>query len=850
MSAAQQPSGEVTLVFSDIEGSTNLLHELGTETYRDALAEHRRVVREAYARYRGYEVDYEGDAFFYVFSSAPDAVSAVADAMAGLEDGPIRIRVGIHTGEPVLDPPKYVGLDVHFAARVMSSAHGGQVVLSSATASLLDDRELISLGSHRLKDIDEPVRLYQLGDGSFPALKTIANTNLPTPASSFLGREEELHAADRLLQSTRLLTIHGPGGQGKTRFALELATRAREARFTDYADGVFACFLASVRDPSLVLPTIAQTLQVAEQPDESAGDALAAHLRGKKMLLLLDNLEQVLECGVGLSRLLSACPKLTLLVTSRELVRIQGEEPYPLPPLPEAEGVVLFCERSKIEPSETIREIASRLEGLPLAIELAAARTRSLSPPQLLERLSSRLDLLKGFRDTDPRQQTLRATIQWSYDLLGPEERQAFVRLSVFVGGCTLDAAEEVCAADLDALQSLVEKSLLRFTDERFWMLETIREFAAELLAGDERADGVRRRHARFLSSYLAEPQLLGRAEWMLRLESERENLRSALAWALDNDDVETCLTLASEYGWLCMSRGPLAEGLSFLESALARDDGDTSARARAHWGLGTLAWRQGDPELAGRSHQAALEVARRVGDVRLEARSLRALGILAAEELDAERSESLLNEALAAFREIDDRDEVAECQLMLGYGALLRGAYEVARGFIEEALTVTRERGDPRGTMRCVGNLAEISLHQKRFPEALELAREGLVIAHELVDVGSVGGFIAQLAWIGAELGSAERSAVLLGGADALYEATESSLDSMEREQHDRATTTLVRELERGEVDRLTAIGRAMPVDELVVYALECAEAVLTTARSRADVARGAISAPRTRSR
>ena len=297
-----QPSGQVTLVFSDIEGSTRLLEELGTDAYREALAEHRRIVREAYARYSGYEVDYEGDAFFYAFSSAPDAVAAVSAAMAGLEDGLIKIRVGIHTGEPGLDPPKYVGMDVHFAARVMSSAHGGQVVLSAATAEQVE-LGLADLGEHRLKDIEDAVSLYQLGEGSFPPLKTIANTNLPTPASSFLGREEELYEADLLLQATRLLTIAGPGGQGKTRFALELATRARDERFSDYPAGVFACFLSSLRDPSLVLPTLCQTLSVREQPGESALAALASHLQGKKLLLLLDNLEHLLESASALSQL-------------------------------------------------------------------------------------------------------------------------------------------------------------------------------------------------------------------------------------------------------------------------------------------------------------------------------------------------------------------------------------------------------------------------------------------------------------------------------------------------------------------------------------------------------------------
>jgi class 3 adenylate cyclase len=333
MGGVSQPAGTVTLVFTDIEGSTRLLHELGTSAYKEALAEHRRIVREACARYSGYEVDYEGDAFFYAFASAKDAVSAVSEAMEGLKQGPIQVRVGIHTGEPELDPPKYVGMDVHTAARIMSAGHGGQVVVSPTTQALLDD-ELVSLGSHRLKDLSEPITLYQLHEGSFPPLKTIANTNLPTPASSFLGREAELYQADALLNSTRLLTIAGPGGQGKTRFALELARRAREERFSDYPDGVFSCFLSSLRDPALVLATICQTLNVKEQPGSSALEALSAHLQGKKLLLLCDNLEHLLEAASELSQLLQHTPGLTLLVTSRELLRIRRDELRPSSPGP------------------------------------------------------------------------------------------------------------------------------------------------------------------------------------------------------------------------------------------------------------------------------------------------------------------------------------------------------------------------------------------------------------------------------------------------------------------------------------------------------------------------------------
>ncbi len=327
--AIGQPSGTVTLVFTDIEGSTRLLHELGQEVYREALGEHRRVVREAFARADGYEVDYEGDAFFYAFASAQAAVDGVTEAMRALEVGPIRIRVGIHTGEPGLDPPKYVGVDVHKAARVMSAGHGGQVLLTRATREHVDE-ELRDLGEHRLKDFAEPVSIFQLGEGSFPPLKTISNTNLPRPASSFVGREREIAEVVALLRGSRLVTLAGPGGTGKTRLAIEAASEL----VPEFNAGVFWVGLSAVRDPELVTPTVGQTL--------GAEGELAAYIGEREMLLLIDNLEQVIGAAPELAALVEACPNLVLLVTSRELLRVRGEVEYEVLPLADQEAVSLF----------------------------------------------------------------------------------------------------------------------------------------------------------------------------------------------------------------------------------------------------------------------------------------------------------------------------------------------------------------------------------------------------------------------------------------------------------------------------------------------------------------------------
>ncbi|MBA2643687.1 MAG: adenylate/guanylate cyclase domain-containing protein [Actinobacteria bacterium] len=639
MTAAKQPAGTVTLVFTDIEGSTRLLEELGTSAYKEALAAHRQVVREACSRHRGYEVDYEGDAFFYAFPSAEQAVRAVSEAMAGLASGPISIRVGIHTGEPDLDPPKYVGMDVHFAARVMSSAHGRQVVLSPRTAKLLpnEDFHLLDLGEHRLKDIAAAVPLYQLGEGSFPPLKTISNTNLPRPASSFIGREAELaQVLARIEGGARLLTLTGPGGSGKTRLALEAAA----SLVPSYKAGVFWVGLASLRDPALVSETISQTL--------GAKDGLQEHIGERELLLLLDNLEQVIEAAPELSGLLETCPNLTLLVTSRELLRIQGEVEYPVPPLASPEAVALFCARAQLEPSDEIAELCARLDNLPLAVELAAARVKALSPAQILARLSSRLDLLKGGRDADPRQQTLRATIEWSYYLLSPAEQQLFARLSVFAGGCTLEAAEEVADADLDTMQSLVEKSLLRFTPSdtgsRYWMLETIREYAGEVLDELE----TEKRFADHFSAVVTQVasdhgSLTSDAAAVDRLDVEGPNIREVLRGLVERREDRQALELAASLSPYWLARGHFHEGLSWMEAALALDCADEVLRGRALSAAADLSWIVGDLERA-RSYAAEnLALAERIGEPRAIGQALHDLAEVVTEERDFELAEGVV---------------------------------------------------------------------------------------------------------------------------------------------------------------------------------------------------------------
>ena len=627
MTRPDLPSGTVTFLFTDVEGSTRLLHELGAEIYAAALAEHRRVIREACARHDGVEVDTQGDAFFFAFPTAPGALAAASAFTEVLSSGAIRVRVGLHTGTPLLTEEGYVGGDVHRAARIAACGHGGQVLVSSSTAQLVE-LELADLGEHRLKDLSAPERVFQLGDREFPTLKSLYRTNLPVPATPFLGRERELAEVLALLaeDGVRLLTLTGPGGTGKTRLALQAAGGSADR----YPDGVYWVPLAPLRDPALVLGEASQAL--------AAQDGLAAHIADKELLLLFDNFEHVVEAAPGLAELLSACPNLSLLVTSRELLALPGEQAYPVPPLAEEDGSELFLARARaadpgFQASTAVGELCAELEQLPLALELAAARVRVLTPEKLLERLSGRLDLLKAGRGVDPRQQTLRATIEWSYELLSEEERQLFARLACFRGGCTLEAAEEICEANLDLLQSLVDKSLLRFNEGRFWMLETIREYAAERLEESGEWDELRRRHAEWFLALAetAAPHLrsgTAQKEWLERLDPEHDNVRAALDWLEASGEGELVLRLGAAFWSYWNLRGHFGEGARRLERALAADERPSVARARALLGSGVLSVT--DHAKALRRIEEAGALSEQLGDVLGAARAKLNLGTLA----------------------------------------------------------------------------------------------------------------------------------------------------------------------------------------------------------------------------
>jgi predicted ATPase len=651
---------------------------------------------------------------------------------------------------------------------------------------------LIDLGEHRLKDIESAVSIFQLGEGSFPPLKTISNTNLPRPASSFVGRERELaEVRARLAGCVRLLTLTGPGGAGKTRLAMEAAA----ALVPEYAAGVFWVQLAALRDPGLVTETISQVL--------GAKDGLAEHIGERELLVVLDNLEQVIASAPELSALVSACPNLALIVTSRELLRVQGEVEFAVPPLATAEAVALFCERAQVAPSQETAELCLRLDSLPLAVELAAARSKALLPAQILERLSERLDLLKGGRDADPRQQTLRATIEWSYDLLSSGERELFRRLSVFAGGCTFEAAETVVDADLDTLQSLVEKNLLRFSDGRYSMLETIREFAAEQLDARE-ANAVRRQlraHLVRLAEGSAEQLHTAReAGVSARLAPEYANVRAAVAYAFDArepDDVGR--VLGALYPFL-ISYGHLTEALEWSEAALAaREQLSSRGLAEALVAGGELARFAGDLGRAIELKEELAFVQSGVQRPNWKAATLADLSEIALDQGDLALARRYAEESAAAgagaraslcFAELSLRLgdlAAAEASGLSALAGLEQGAFNHACGL--EILGETARRSGDETRAR------------DRFCAALETFAD-------LSDGGGIADCLDGLARLTAAAGDATRAGRLLGAAQRFRET---------RARRPTRADIPLPDVPRSALDE----GSAMRLEEAVDYAL-----------------------------
>jgi predicted ATPase/class 3 adenylate cyclase len=817
------PSGTVTFLFTDIEGSTRLLQALG-DAYAKVRSEHAGIIRGAIAAGGGTEVDTAGDSFFAAFPSPQAAVNAAVMAQRDLQahDWPegarMLVRMGLHTGEGVVSGSHYVGMDVHRAARIADAAHGGQVIVSAATRGLVEHSlpggtSLRDLGEHRLKDIRHLEHLYDLViaglPAEFPPPRTLdaRPNNLPAQLTSFVGREEQIAEIKQLLDRTRLLTLTGPGGTGKTRLALQIAAET----LTDYRDGCFFVDLAPITDPALVPAVIARALGVPETPGMSIIESLQAHLHERELMLVVDNFEQVAIAAPVLEQLLTAARKVKALITSRVVLSLRGEQEYSVPPLqpPDLDqkpdpadlnrfaAVRLFTERAlAVQPrfrltaqnGRAVAEITARLDGLPLAIELAATRTKVLPPEQLLSRLQQSLTLLtSGARTLPERQRTLRGAIAWSYDLLTEAERRLFTRLSVFTGSWALAAAERVAQPEelgldaLEGLSSLVDKSLIRASEPngqpRFSMLETIREFGQEQLAAAGELELMRRRHGEYFLELAAEAEahLTGadQGEWLGALDRERGNLRGALRWAVDTGQAQLAQEGAGALWRFWHQHGHLAEGRRWLDEILAMPSGrqPTAARGKALTGAGGIAWWQIDHPAARAFYDEALAVERQVGEPGRIAEALYndAFAVGAAGDLQA--ANRLFEESLRLYRQVDDEHGVARALVMLILPNAQAGNWELVMARIEEAVSIWRRLGERLQLAFDLIWLAFAYGRAGRRQDAHQAAVEALSIFREADNATGIALAFQDLAFLALWEGRPRDALRFAGAADSLRE-------------------------------------------------------------------------------
>ena len=822
MNVKALPRGIVTFLFTDIEGSTRLVQALG-ERYDDLLGEHCRILRSSIADAGGTEISTEGDSFFAVFERPADALAATLAAQRALAAEPwpagadVRVRMGIHTGEARLGGDNYIGLEVHRAARVAAAGHGGQVLLSGATRSMLEGNlpggvELRDLGAHRLKDLANPEHLYQLAapglERDFPAVRSLdaRPNNLPVQLTSFVGREAEIAAINALVDGARLVTLTGPGGTGKTRLAVQVAAE----RLGRHGDGVFFIELAPVTDPSLVPSAVAAALHLREGADRPVAETLKDWLLDRELLIVLDNFEQVIDAAPFVTALLGAAPRLRFIVTSRAPLRVHGEQEYPVPPLkiPDAahlpaleqlsqyEGVGLFIERARaVRPdfavtdasAPAVAEIVARLDGLPLAIELAAAKCRLLGPEAILGRIGSRLSFLGGgARDLPARQQTLREAIDWSYRLLDPVDQARLRGLGVFMGGFTLPAAAAVLVLDEsevavdDAVGGLAEQSLLRREDEdtvepRFSMLETIREFALERLAEADEEEVERRRHATYFLGRAEElePTLLESNQSGDAIARDHDNFRAALTWSIAVGEADIGLRLGYALWRFWQQRGFFREGRQWFERILAMPGADepTAARAKGLTGAAGIAYWQNDYAAAIAWYAEAEAIVRSLGDVVWLADAIYNSGTTAALVGDMPTVMAKIEEGTALGRELGDDAILGRFLQAAGYMAFMGDDLESARSALEEGLDVA-ERGTDRMALgvahHTVGQVARL---QGRYDDAARHYRAAIQLWAAFGDATQLTEPLQGLAAVMILTGHAEIGVRWLGANAAIRE-------------------------------------------------------------------------------
>ncbi len=873
------PTGTVTFLFTDIEGSTSLLQRLGDRRYAEVLAEHQRLLRDAFAKGNGREVDTQGDAFLVAFSRARDAVATAVAAQQSLRkhtwpDGvSLQVRMGLHTGEPISNPDRYVGLDVHRAARIGAAGYGGQILLSDAVSGLAA-RDLPSgvslrdLGAHRLKDLKEPEHLLQVVHpdlpADFPPVKSldVLPNNLPRQLTSFIGREKEMAEVKRLLSTAYLVTLTGSGGAGKTRLALQIAADVVE----NYSDGVWLAEFAPIADPALVPKTVASALNVPEQPGRDMTDSLVDALRSKTLLVVLDNCEHLLAACRGLTAtLLQKCPQVRILATSREGLGVPGETVWRVPSLslPDIrnlpasrdlvlyEAVRLFLDRATAtapaftvtsENAYAVAQVCHRLDGIPLAVELAAARVKVLAVEQIAARLDDRFRLLTdGSPIALPRHQTLRAAIDWSYHLLSETERVLLRRLSVFAGGWTLEAAESVCAgggveADtiLDLLAALVDKSLAvvetQGAEARYRLLETVRQYGTDKLGEAGEAAEVRRRHRDWYLDLAerAEAKLVsseGRA-WLNRLETEHDNLRAGLEWsgtAVGGAEAQLRLAGALTYFW--NYRTHWSEGRRRLEEALARSaEAPKSVLPKALQGATLLNWRIGDYERGTALGEKGLALCDELGDSGNRAWLLMWLGILSMRQGDYARATTLFEESITLSRAVGNPYLTSLGLGQLGVAARNQHDYRQAIALHTQSLALFRQVGGADGIAYGLRNLGIDTLRQDDYGRAAAYFAEGLGLCYE--NKWLAYECLEGLAAVAHSRGDNARAARLFGAGTSLQELighARSPIDLADKEHRVASVRTAIGD---AAFAAAWAEGRAMTLEQAIEYALQGDEA------------------------
>jgi len=849
------------------------MQQLG-QGYVELQMVHHELLREAFRSNEGRELRTEGDSFFCVFASALDACHAAAAAQQSFaehrwpEGGALRVRIGLHTGEAPLMGDEYIGLDVHHAARIAGAAYGGQVLVSEATQALVAGRlperlQLRDLGLHRLRDLAGTEHLYQLlvegVPDVFPALRTLDGTpnNLPTQLTSFVGRSEMVARAKRLVETSRLLTLTGPGGIGKTRLSLQVAAET----FDQFPDGVYFIALSAVRDPEVIPSVIAQAIGIPMTGNRLPLDMVIEHLRNRKTLLVIDNFEQLLPEAAGFpSTLLQASPNLKVIVSSRAPLRAYGEHEFPVEPLliPDStthpsldilsqyEAVKLFIERATAakpdfyatnENAPAIAGICERVDGLPLAIELAAARIKLFSPQALYSRLEKSFSALGvGARDLPSRQQTLTGAIAWSYDMLDAPGRRLLARFSVFARGAGLEQAGAVCGPAeevgddvVTGLDELADQSLLRrvpdVEEPRLLMLQTIREFGAERLQESGEAEVIRDRHAEAFAAMAEEVEgrLLGseRKAQLDRLERDHDNLRAALDWCISGHRTELALRLASAMWRFWQMRGHLHEGRSRIEAVLDLPgvDKHPAAHRRALEAAGGIAYWQADMHAAQAWYDDCLVLTRATGDKNAIANAIYNDSFpLVVGRTDMARALPLLDEALGLFRELDDAPGIARCLWGIGNVHHFLQDYDAAVPPLEESIELFRKLGQGFGLGWSLHTRALVAINLGDPTTAQPLVTEALGLFSKAGDVSGIMILLDDSAQIARLREQRLRSLRLAGAAAGMQARSGAQLATLANAIGGRPVAVA----EDAEERKAFEAGQAMTPEDAVAYALD----------------------------